>query len=303
MATQPFTDPLTLTVGVLIPEADGFTFDHLLTADSTADTITPSPPPAGLTFSKPYNSGGPPWNLIGRLSGTPSTVGVHTVSVRGTFSELEQGTPNTGALTINVVEPGPEPVTAAPPVFDDVALTVTIPESIGVAYSLNGTPVPAGTTESGAGLTVTVTAAPLDAGYVLEGDTEWSHTFPGEPPEDWSALLTEDPEALTVRAALAPRVVKHTAALEDSDATELASAHVGVVLEYVRGYTRGRGFHGMIPERDLQAVIVAAAARLFTNPEQVASFTMGDYSERPAILAGWTMAEMGVLRRHRVIWR
>lgn len=291
MATQPITDPLTIPVGVLIPEADGFTYEHLLPPDATADNSRtfPKPPPAGLQFS------GTP----GRLWGTPSGVGTYAMGVHSTFSETNGGSKYSGDVTIHVVDAGPEPVTAAPPVFDDVALTVTIPESIGVSYSLNGTPVPAGTTPSGAGLTVTVTAAPLDAGYVLEGDTEWSHTFPGEPPEDWSALLTEDPEALTVRAALAPRVVKHTAALEDSDATELASAHVGVVLEYVRGYTRGRGFHGMIPERDLQAVIVAAASRLFTNPEQVASFTMGDYSERPAILAGWTMAEMGVLRRHR----
>lgn len=288
MATQPATNPLYLTTGVLIPEADAY--------DMTAVSPTGS---AGF-----YDYGTLPPGMFrgsGLVWGTPTTAGTFEVWFAGGWSE-EQGKTVNFPVTIVVEDPAPETVTAAAPVFDDDALTVTIPESPGAAYSVNGVDVPAGAHAYPAGTAVTVLAVPVDAGYVLEGDTEWSHTFPaGEPvPGD---LLTEDPETMTVRAALAPRVVRHTAGLEDPAATELASAHVGVVLEYVRGFTRGRGFHGMIPERDLQAVIVAASARLFTNPEQVASFTLGDYSERPAVLAGWTMAEMGVLRRHRRTYR
>lgn len=292
MPLQPATNPLYLTTGVLIPEDDAYDVSAVSpTGTAGADSYGELPP--GM-----FRGTNP-----GRVWGTPTTAGTYEPWWDAGWSEEEMKTVRFG-LEIIVEDPAPEPVTAAAPVFDDDALTVTIPESPGAAYSVNGVDVPAGAHAYPAGTAVTVLAVPVDAGYVLEGDTEWAHTFPeadtGPDPVD---LLTEDPETMTVRAALAPRVVKHTAGLEDPAATELASAHVGVVLEYVRGFTRGRGFHGMIPERDLQAVIVAASARLFTNPEQVASFTLGDYSERPAVLAGWTMAEMGVLRRHRRTYR
>ena len=75
--------------------------------------------------------------------------------------------------------------------------------------------------------------------------------------------------------------------------------HVPIVVEYVRGYTRGHGFVDDDMERPLRAVIVSATARLTSNPRQVAQFQTGDYSERPAILAGWNVAELGVLRRYR----
>ena len=96
-------------------------------------------------------------------------------------------------------DPEPEIVTAAPPTFDDEALTVTIPDSTGVVYSVNGEEVAAGVYTYPYGTAVTVTAA-ADDGYVLEGVTEWTHTFPVEPEPEivTAAPPTFDDEALTV---------------------------------------------------------------------------------------------------------
>lgn len=80
-----------------------------------------------------------------------------------------------------------------------------------------------------------------------------------------------------------------------------ASVHCEIVTEYVRGYTRGRGFDAVsdAPANPLESVIVAATARLTANPEQVSYYATGDYSERPAVLAGWTLPELAVLNRYR----
>lgn len=99
--------------------------------------------------------------------------------------------------------------------------------------------------------------------------------------------------------ALAPRVAAFVGAAGDVDVISTAEAQIPVVTEYVRGYTRGRGFNEESPAGPLRVVIVSAVARLATNPEQVSVFTTGDYSERPAQLAGWTLTEIGVLRRYR----
>lgn len=79
-----------------------------------------------------------------------------------------------------------------------------------------------------------------------------------------------------------------------------ATVHCDIVTEYVRGYTRGRGFDTEdAPAKPLESVIVAATARLTANPEQVSYYATGDYSERPAVLAGWTLPELAVLNRYR----
>lgn len=98
---------------------------------------------------------------------------------------------------------------------------------------------------------------------------------------------------------LAPRVAAFVGRPGEADVIATAAAQVPVVTEYVRGYTRGRGFTDEAPPGPLRAVIVSGVARLATNPEQVSVFTTGDYSERPAQLAGWTLTELGVLRRYR----
>lgn len=303
MAPQNVTSPLVIDLGAAIPLEDGYDA-QTFTWEASGHTVT------GETFKTTSNI--PPgmalsaaWPDANRyLYGTPTTAGDYAIYLQAPWNDALETYPST-TITVTIAEPAPETVTAEPPVFDDEDYTVTVPAVAGVAYLVGGVDTPAGTVSASPGTTVTVTAEPADAGYVLEGEAEWSHDFPpaGPPEPDYSALLAEDPEAVTVRNALAPRVIVHAGAVASQEATTLASAHVGVVLEYVNGYTRGRGFHGMIPERDLQAVIVASAARLFTNPEQVTAYTMGDYSERPAVLAGWTLAEMAVLRRHRVTVR
>lgn len=133
---------------------------------------------------------------------------------------------------------------------------------------------------------------------------------PAPSPEDeaaWAALMDDDPQALYVARKLGERIIRHTGSGDPADLdpedVAMANDHAGVVLEYVRGYTRGRGFVGYAPHRALQAVIVAAGSRLFTNPEQLTSYQTGDYSERPALLNGWTSAELGVLRRFRRTYR
>ena len=72
-----------------------------------------------------------------------------------------------------------------------------------------------------------------------------------------------------------------------------------IVEAFVHGNTRGRGFKNGRPVAPLQAVVVTAAARLVTNPEQVYQYTTADYSERPAVLNGWTIPERGILHNYR----
>lgn len=79
-----------------------------------------------------------------------------------------------------------------------------------------------------------------------------------------------------------------------------ATIHSEIVAGYVAGYTRGRGFDDDgEPNRQLRFVIVAATARLSANPEQVSYYQAADYSEKPAVLAGWTLPELAVLHNYR----
>lgn len=137
----------------------------------------------------------------------------------------------------------------------------------------------------------------------------WPSPAPPAPsPEDeavWMSLMDDDPQAMFVATKLAERIIRHVGRdVADMDPAEVLTArdHAMVVLEYVKGYTRDRGFVGYAPHRSIQAVIVSAAARLFTNPEQLTYYSTGDYSERPATMTGWTHAELGVLRRFRKVY-
>lgn len=106
----------------------------------------------------------------------------------------------------------------------------------------------------------------------------------------------DDPAALP----LARRVAAYLGRADDTETIALAELHTETVAAYVYGYTRGRGFtDDGRPAPDLQHVIVAAAATLTSNPEQVSYYSTGDYSERPAVLAGWTLPQLGILHRYR----
>lgn len=98
---------------------------------------------------------------------------------------------------------------------------------------------------------------------------------------------------------LAERQAAHIGRAGDREAIELANMHLPVVEAFVHGYTRGRGFTDGVPAHPLEHVIISAAARLVTNPEQVHQYTTGDYSERPAVLTGWTLAELSILNNYR----
>ena len=103
--------------------------------------------------------------------------------------------------------------------------------------------------------------------------------------------------------ALAVRVAAHLGRPGDDATTDQARAHVPIVTAFCHGYTRGNGFDvESDPAADVAAVIVAATARLTANPEQVAMYSAADYSERPAVFTGWTIAEQFVLHRYRRRW-
>lgn len=84
-----------------------------------------------------------------------------------------------------------------------------------------------------------------------------------------------------------------------------AGLAVDIIYALSWGYTRGNGFIKTDPEDpagdpcpELAAVIVAAAARLVANPEQIVS-GVGSV-QMGGGFAGWTLAEQFVLNRYRV---
>ena len=244
------------------------------------------------------------------IAGTPATPGAYTVPLVG----LDNYSEETGqADTLTVIVQGPTEVIPAP-VAEGTEDGYMLPEVPGVRWLVNGDETPPGSysvqpvTEE---TTVTIIPEAL-AGYEFDAAPEpLVLTFTPAPdpepdpepdPGEWLHLLDDDPERALVASTLAPRALRHAGMDPDAapaPAAAMAEGHLATVLEYVKGYTRGRGFHGYVPERPLQAVIVAATGRLVTNPEQVTYYSTGDYSERPATLTGWTLAELQVLRRYR----
>lgn len=84
------------------------------------------------------------------------------------------------------------------------------------------------------------------------------------------------------------------------DVLALAEGAVSAMTAAARSHTRGRGFtdDGQVAD-DLAAVIITAAARLTTNPQQLARESLGSQTAwyRPA---EWTLAERITLDRYRV---
>lgn len=85
--------------------------------------------------------------------------------------------------------------------------------------------------------------------------------------------------------------------LDTASATQ-ASA---LATAYVRAYTRGVGFTTDVPTEDLAAVILAVAARLYSNPEGLRAETVGGYTYTSALAGfqGYTLAELTVLNGYR----
>lgn len=282
----------------------------------------PPPPTEGYTWAAESRYVGWPvglkvnvsWLRVETLEGTPTKEGTWEYLL----SERDTGGNPTGHTETLTVTVGP-PVTVIPvPAAQSTDDGYALPETEGVRWIVDGTVTVPGTysvhpvTET---TVVTITPEALD-GYEFDAEpVPLVLTFepapdaepdpgddPGDDPEEWGRLMDDDPQALFVARRLAERIVRHTGGnLDTVTANELVTAqdHALTVLEYVRGYTREQGFVGYIPHRSLQAVIVAAAARLYVNPEQVTYYATGDYSERPATMTGWTMAERAVLRRFR----
>lgn len=83
-------------------------------------------------------------------------------------------------------------------------------------------------------------------------------------------------------------------------ATGQAQEALKTVAQFVQSATRGEGFtpEGN-PSSDLAAVIVTAAARLLTNPTQIARKEIAGISLLYQPFDGFTLAERMVLHRYR----
>lgn len=265
------------------------------------------------------------------LEGTPTETGTWTVNLE---SDLDNGDMQVLTLTVGAA------VTVIPvPAAEATEDGYMLPEVEGVIWTVDGVEqVPGSYSVEPVEVETDVTILPTtDVGYAFDTepvplvltflpapgpdpepepepvpvpgpfDPSPAPDEPDEPTEAvWARLMDDDPQAIYVATRLAERIIRHAgqdvAELEPAEVLT-ARDHAGTVLEYVRGYVRGRGFVGSIPHRALQAVIVSAGARLFVNPEQLTYYSTGDYSERPATMTGWTHAELGVLRRFRRTYR
>ena len=239
-----------------------------------------------------------------RIVGTTEVVGVVETTIR--VPDLDYGPWASLPFTLEVVEGGggDGPGRASATLVVGELAELDLPAVLGVDEPVAPVvePVPAGMTHTGAGVLV---GRPTEEGELeleLRDDTAVVGTvdvliLPA------GSQATDDPWAVwdDLAASLAPRVAAMVGQHGSEPVIDTAKAQLPLVAEYVRGYTRGRGFDGSSPAGPLLAVIVSATARLATNPEQLTAYTMGDYSERPARLAGWTLAEIGVLHRFRVV--
>lgn len=239
------------------------------------------------------------------LDGTPTEAGTWEVALT---AGDPLGNPVEATAVVNVtggsgpVDPD-EPAQVQVVLVEGEAVSVDLADRMGV--DLTGTtadPLPSGMSYDGDGTLSGTPAAPGSVAVVVTRGAETVGTadvliLPA------GSSASDDPWDVwdNLAAALAPRVAAIVGRVGDADTIATAEAQLPLVAEYVRGYTRGRGFEGEAPAGPLRAVIVAATARLATNPEQVSVYTVGDYSERPAQLAGWTLAEIGVLHRYRVV--
>ncbi len=94
---------------------------------------------------------------------------------------------------------------------------------------------------------------------------------------------------------------------EDDDVViDAANEQLPLVAEFVRAYTRGKGFGEPTddpldipePNRDLRAVIITATARLVVNPAQLERESADGYTAVGAF-NGFSLPELAVLHRYR----
>lgn len=265
-------------------------------------------PPSGEPIDAATIPPGLSWVVGTRtLDGTPTEAGTWEVALTGA-DPFGNEVPRTAVVNVtggtgpDPGEPG-EPGEVRVVLVEGETVSVDVADRMGV--DLAGTtaaPLPTGITYDGEGtLSGTPTAPGSVAVVVKRGETTVGTVNVLILPAGSSA--SDDPWDVwdNLAAALAPRVAAIVGRVGDADTIATAEAQLPLVAEYVRGYTRGRGFTDDAPAGPLRAVIVSATARLATNPEQVSVYTVGDYSERPAQLAGWTLTEIGVLHRYRVV--
>lgn len=90
--------------------------------------------------------------------------------------------------------------------------------------------------------------------------------------------------------------------LNDLRTYEQVTAALSIVTALAKGYTRGQGFTGDVPADDLRAVILTAAARLFTDPSgMVEQSRQGPFSVTYSDhYGGWSTGELTILNRYRL---
>ena len=81
------------------------------------------------------------------------------------------------------------------------------------------------------------------------------------------------------------------------DPTPGADEATEIVTQFAHAYTRGNGFEADGINSDIRAVIMAAAARLIANPEQL-DLQVGEL-RRASFFRGWMLAERTVLDKWR----
>lgn len=194
-------------------------------------------------------------------------------------------------ITISI----PVPVVTIPrpeePAWDNSDFSVTLAELDGITWTLNGEVIEPGTHVVGSEASAIVTAE-LMPNFTFGDDDEpsvWQHTFPA----DGSA-----PDGITDGGKLVARWLGWT----ENEDIETASFHYWAVSAFVQAYTRDRGFIDGEPKRDVQVVIVSAAARLAGNPENLTRLQVDNVTESRKVFEGFNLAELGVLNRYRRRW-
>ncbi|GAA4889527.1 hypothetical protein GCM10025789_02430 [Tessaracoccus lubricantis] len=158
-------------------------------------------------------------------------------------------------------------------------------------YVFGSTPPP--------GMTVTATTfsgTPTEAGdFVVV--LEWANRYNQKTRYNvLVAVAGNEPEPVEVIDAKAD-VAALMGQPDNPDLVAVIDKALTTINAMVSAYTRGNGFTGGVPNRELRAVIRTATARLTANPEQVAS-TVGGVTVG-AGFNGWSLAELAVLNRYR----